>query len=177
MLSAAARTPQLRRAATTALSRSSTRVLRTSAAPRADDQASSTGMKLTFTVPAVAIYQDLPVEMVILPGIDGFFGAMPSHVPTISELKPGVVSIQETAGGPLTKYFVPGGFASIGTDSKLRVSALEAATIDELDVDAVKTGLAQYQAAYASATDDKAKAEAEIGVEVYQAMSYAISEG
>eukprot|EP00965_Chrysotila_dentata_P060110 1993526-Pleurochrysis_carterae.AAC.6 len=149
MLSAAARTPQLRRAATTALSRSSTRVLRTSAAPRADDQASSTGMKLTFTVPAVAIYQDLPVEMVILPGID--------------------VCTWDAEAHEETTHF--------GTDSKLRVSALEAATIDELDVDAVKTGLAQYQAAYASATDDKAKAEAEIGVEVYQAMSYAISEG
>ena len=37
-------------------------------------------------------------------------------------------------------------------------------------------GLAQYSAAYASATEDLAKSEAEIGVEVYQALSYAISE-
>ena len=29
-----------------------------------------------------------------------------------SELKPGVVYVQETAGGPLEKYFVSGGFAS-----------------------------------------------------------------
>ena len=36
--------------------------------------------------------------------------------------------------------------------------------------------LAQYSAAYASATEDLAKSEAEIGVEVYQAMSYAIAE-
>jgi hypothetical protein len=34
----------------------------------------------------------------------------------------------------------------------------------------------RYTVAYASATDDMVKSEAEIGVEVYQAMSYAISE-
>ena len=53
---------------------------------------------------------------------------------------------------------------------------LEAVTIDELDPEAVKVGLAQYAAAYAAATEDYAKSEAEIGVEVYQAMSYAIAE-
>ena len=58
----------------------------------------------------------------------------------------------------------------------LNVSVLEAVTIDELDPEAVKLGLAQYSSAYASASDDYAKSEAEIGVEVYQAMSYAIAE-
>lgn len=58
----------------------------------------------------------------------------------------------------------------------LNVTVLEAVTIDELDPEAVKVGLAQYSAAYAAATEDYAKSEAEIGVEVYQAMSYAIAE-
>jgi len=130
----------------------------------------------TLTDPASCIFEAAPVEMVILPGVDGQFGVMPNHVPTIAELKPGVVSVQEAAGGPLTKYFVSGGFASIGEDSKLAVSTLMAAPLEELDADAIKTGLAQYQAAYEKATDDMVKSEAEIGVEVYQAMSYAISE-
>lgn len=114
--------------------------------------------------------------MVILPGGDGMFGVMANHVPTITELKPGVVSVQEAAGGPLTKYFVAGGFASVNSESVLNVTALEAVTIDELDPEAVKLGLAQYSAAYANATEDYAKSEAEIGVEVYQAMSYAIAD-
>ena len=101
---------------------------------------------------------------------------MPNHVPTIAQLKPGVVQIQENQNGPLTKYFVSGGFASIGADSKLSISALEASLVEDLDAESVKAGLAQYQAAYANATEDLAKAEAEIGVEVYQAMSYAIAE-
>ena len=52
-------------------------------------------------------------------------------------------------------------------ESKL-TTVLEALSVDELDEEAVKTGLAQYSAAYASATEDVEKAEAEIGVEVYQ---------
>ena len=134
------------------------------------------GLTLNFTVPTKSIYKKAKVEMVILPGGDGMFGVMPNHVPTITEVKPGVVSVQETAGGPLTKYFVSGGFASIDSGSVLNVTVLEAVTFDELDPEAVKTGLAQYSAAYASATDDYAKSEAEIGVQVYQAMSHAISE-
>ena len=63
-------------------------------------------------MPSSVLYEDAPVEMVIVPGGDGMFGVMPSHVPTIAELKPGVVSVQETAGGPLTKYFISGGFMS-----------------------------------------------------------------
>lgn len=60
--------------------------------------------------------------------------------------------------------------------SKLNVTVLEAVALEDIDPDAVKTGLAQYSAAYASANDDLAKSEAEIGVEVYSALSYAISE-
>ena len=60
--------------------------------------------------------------------------------------------------------------------SKLNVTVLEAVAIEDIDPEAVKTGLAQYSAAYATATEDLAKSEAEIGVEVYSAMSYAISE-
>merc|ERR1719504_529866 len=102
-------------------------------------------MSFSFTLPAATLYAEVPVEMVILPGVDGQFGVMPNYVPTIAELKPGVVAVQETAGGPLTKYFVPGGFASMSGESKLSVSVLEAALLEDIDEEAVKTGLAQYQ--------------------------------
>lgn len=159
--------------------RASFRAFRATPIPRAEESASkgdSESLTLSFAIPSSPIYQDKNVNMVILPGEDGFFGVMPNHVPTIAQLKPGVVQVQEQSNGPLTKYFVSGGFASIGENSKLSISALEATLVEDLDVEAVKAGLAQYQAAYAAATEDMAKAEAEIGVEVYQAMSYAISE-
>ena len=57
----------------------------------------------------------------------------------------------------------------------LNISALEAVPVEDLDADAVKVGLAQYTDAAAAAKDDVEKAEAEIGVEVYSAMSFAIT--
>lgn len=89
------------------------RALRTTGARLADEAASGGGgLTLNFNLPSKSLYSEASVEMVILPGGDGMFGVMPSHVPTITELKPGVVSVQETAGGELSKYFVSGGFAS-----------------------------------------------------------------
>ena len=45
--------------------------------------------------------------------------------PPTAELKPGIVSIQEAAGGALTKYFVSGGFAS--SDARPAPHALHSA--------------------------------------------------
>ena len=80
----------------------------------ADDAsgAAAGGMSFNFTLPAGSLYENAPMEMVILPGVDGEFALMRDHVPTIAELKPGVVQVQETSGGALTKYFISGGFAS-----------------------------------------------------------------
>ena len=99
-------------------------LLRTSAVRMADDgeRKNIGSLMLTFTVPDKALYEGVPVEMAILPGGDGMFGVMPNHVPTIAELKPGVVSVQEESGGPLIKYFISGGFAS----SKQRCRATSA---------------------------------------------------
>ena len=78
----------------------------------ADAAAGAGGLEFTFTVPSKALYESASVEMVILPGGDGMYGVMPNHVPTVAELKPGVVYVQETAGADLTKFFVSGGFAT-----------------------------------------------------------------
>ena len=43
------------------------------------------------------------VEQVNVPSTDGDFGILPSHVPVIAALKPGVVSI--TQGGSVINYF------------------------------------------------------------------------
>ena len=88
------------------------RGLRASAIARAEGDAAAGGLNFTFTVPTKSLYEDASVEMVILPGGDGQYGVMPNHVPTVAELKPGVVYVQETAGSELTKYFVSGGFAT-----------------------------------------------------------------
>lgn len=52
------------------------------------------------------------VEMVIVPGSEGYFGVLPKHAPVISTLRPGVIDVHQ--GGQVTKqFFVAGGFAEV----------------------------------------------------------------
>ena len=49
-------------------------------------------------------YNKVVVKQVDVPGVTGSFGILPEHVPTIANLKPGVVAITEEDGG-MKKYF------------------------------------------------------------------------
>lgn len=48
--------------------------------------------------------------MVIIPGAAGMFGVLPGHVPTISELKPGLLEVT-VAANDVQKFFISSGFA------------------------------------------------------------------
>ena len=53
--------------------------------------------------------------------------------------------------------------------------AVEAVPVEQLDGEAVKKALADYQAKLVNAKDDYEKASAQIGIEVTQAMESAVS--
>eukprot|EP00275_Glaucocystis_incrassata_P000508 EC119548.1.p2 GENE.EC119548.1~~EC119548.1.p2 ORF type:complete len:100 (+),score=24.49 EC119548.1:231-530(+) len=99
----------------------------------------------------------------MVPGFDGVFGILANHVPTVSQLRPGVVSIQD--GTATEKYFVSSGFALIHKD-RTDILAVEAVKLDDIDTEAVKKGIAEYTSAAAAATTDLEKAKAQIGVDV-----------
>lgn len=133
-------------------------------------------LTLKFSDPQASIV-DGEVDSVTIPGSAGIFGVHPRHVPTISELKPGVVTVEDSSAEEATRhYFVSSGFAIVEPDSIVRINAIAAVPVDQIDADAAKKGLEEYTAAATAATDDVAKAEAEIGVEVHQAMVDAIAE-
>ena len=53
-----------------------------------------------------------PVEMVVVPGTEGYFGVLPQHMLLISTLRPGVIDVYN--GGSISeRYFVTGGFAEV----------------------------------------------------------------
>ena len=112
------------------------------------------------------------VDQVIIPAGSGQMGVLPGHVPTIAELKPGLLSVFE--GAEEKKFFVSSGFAFIHSNSVLDVVAVEAVPLDRLDPEEVRKGLAAYTAKAASANSDAEKAEAQIGVDVHSAMSAAM---
>ena len=89
--------------------------------------------------------------MVIIPGADGLFGVLPGHVPIITELKPGVVTVQ--VDNTVDRYFVSSGFAFVHPDSSTEVCALEAVKVSELDADAIRVGLEGAKSSLASASD------------------------
>ena len=69
-----------------------------------------TKMTLNFCLPHETIYHGAHVAQVIIPGVDGEYGVTVNHVPTVAQLKPGVLQILHEEG-EAEKYFVAGGFA------------------------------------------------------------------
>lgn len=49
------------------------------------------------------------VDLVLLPAVTGDFGAMPGHVPTVAQLRPGVVTVHKELDKTVDKYFVSSG--------------------------------------------------------------------
>ena len=74
----------------------------------------------------------------------------------------------------LSQYFVSSGFAFVHADSTTDICAVEAVPVEQLDAEAVKKGLADYQAKLVNAKDDYEKASAQIGIEVCGAMNSAL---
>jgi F-type H+-transporting ATPase subunit epsilon len=77
-----------------------------------------------------------PVEMVVVPGSEGDFGALPGHAPLISEIRPGVIAVFE-GGQVQERIFVAGGFAEVTAErcTVLAEQAMPVAAIDRLAVD------------------------------------------
>jgi len=128
---------------------------------------------VTFACPHLTICKNKEAQIVRVPGSSGEFGILFNHVPTIAELKPGLVTIQDKQGVE-TKHFISGGFAFVQKDSTCSVNAIEAFSLDELDPEAAKEGYRRFTADLAKAPNDLERAKALIGLEVHQAMCSAL---
>ena len=136
------------------------------------------------------LYNNVSVKQVDVPSFSGSFGILPAHVPTLAVLKPGVVTVYENDGAA-KKFFVSSGTVTINEDSSgnnfnkfvqivylnkqfplftVQLLAEEAVPVGDLDVSAAKELLSQAQSQLASASTDVAKAEAQISIEVSEAL-------
>jgi len=128
-------------------------------------------------MPHDTVFRGEQVDLVLMPAVTGDFGVMPGHVPTVAELRPGLVTVHKELDKTVEKYFVSGGFAFVHEDSTADVCAVEAVPLDDLDPEAIKAGLAEYTSKLASVQakgDDYEIAAAQVGVEVYSAMNAAV---
>ena len=96
------------------------------------------------------------VDMVTLPGAEGYFGVLAGHAPVISSLRPGVI---EVTGGstPNLRLFVRGGFAEVDA-KKVIVLAEEAIPMADFDLAALDRRLADTEEDLAIAKTDAERA-------------------
>ena len=69
---------------------------------------------LELVTPADIMVQKA-ANMVVAPGAEGFFGAMPRHAPLLSDLVRGVVEVHE--GTVVNRYMIDGGLADVSGES------------------------------------------------------------
>jgi F-type H+-transporting ATPase subunit epsilon len=113
-----------------------------------------------------------PVEMVVVPGVEGDFGVLPGHAPLISEVRPGVIAVFE--GGKVEeRIFVAGGFAEV-TAERCTVLAEQALPIGEIDRGGVEADLKDAREDLADAKSDQERAAAERAIAVAEAKITAV---
>lgn len=128
----------------------------------------SDALKLSFSLPHETLYSLKEVTQINVPGINGDFGILANHVPTIEQLRPGIVEIIESSGAT-KEFFVNGGFVTVQPNSVASITAIEAFEPTSFSTDAIKTQLSEAQKDVSNA-DEAVAAEAAIKVEVLEAL-------
>ena len=98
------------------------------------------------------------VEMVTLPGAEGYFGVLAGHAALLSALKPGVIEVRNGAGAPV-KLFVRGGFAEVD-GARVVVLAEEAIPLADFDVAALDQRIRDSEEDLVAAKTDTERARA-----------------
>lgn len=113
-----------------------------------------------------------PVEMVVVPGSEGDFGALPHHAPMMTAVRPGVIDVYQD-GKVTDRIFIAGGFAEV-TEVRVTVLAEEAIKVAELDPADVAARIRAAELCVEEANSDLARSEAQRGLLVAQAMKLAL---
>ena len=120
-----------------------------------------------------ALLKSEPVEMVVVPGMEGNFGVLPKHAPMISTIRPGVIDIY--AGGKVSeRIFVAGGVAEVNPE-RCTILAEEAVPVSDIKADEAQARLEAAEADLKAATTAHDKANAERAFDVARALIAALS--
>jgi len=107
-------------------------------------------LRLEVVTPSRRILEGRASE-VRIPGALGELGILPGHTPLLTSLGTGEVKF--TDGGTAGRLVVQGGFAEVQPDA-VTVLARVAETVDEIDVEAARSELANAQEQLKSASAD-----------------------
>jgi F-type H+-transporting ATPase subunit epsilon len=108
------------------------------------------------------------VGMVVVPGAEGDFGVLPEHAPLISTVRPGVIDVYDDGQAVSDRIFVSGGFAEV-TGERCTVLAEEAVPVKDINQAEVQRRLEELQRELAGATDDRARENLALRIEIAEA--------
>ncbi|KAF7553590.1 hypothetical protein G7Z17_g3476 [Cylindrodendrum hubeiense] len=119
---------------------------------------------------ATAIYKSQDVVQVNIAAESGDMGVLANHVPSIEQLKPGLIEIIEETGGT-KQFFLSGGFATVQPNSVLSINAVEGFPLEDFSVDAIKNQIAEATKVANGSGSEQDIAEAKIELEVLETLS------
>ncbi|KAK1827921.1 ATP synthase [Podospora conica] len=132
-------------------------------------EAVSDKIKLSLSLPHQAIYKSADVVQVNLAAESGEMGVLAQHVPSIEQLKPGIVEVIEESGST-KQFFLAGGFAVVQPNSVLSINAVEGYPIEDFSSEAIKAQIAEAQKVASGNGSEQDIAEAKIELEVLETL-------
>jgi len=126
-------------------------------------------IKLSLSLPHQSIYKSTDVVQVNLAAESGDMGVLANHVPSIEQLRPGIVEIIEESGG-IKQFFLSGGFAVVQPDSQLSINAVEGFPLEDFSPDAVRAQITEAQKIVSGSGSEQDIAEAKIELEVLESL-------
>ncbi|KAG6015747.1 hypothetical protein E4U43_004865 [Claviceps pusilla] len=127
-------------------------------------------IKLSMSLPHQSIYKSQDVVQVNIPAESGEMGVLANHVPSIEQLKPGIVEVVEESGSA-KQWFLAGGFATVQPNSTLSINSPEGYPIEDFSADAIRAGIAEAQKVANGGGSEQDIAEAKIELEVLETLS------
>lgn len=147
--------------------------IRTSIQRRGYADVAADKIKLSLALPHQSIYKSTDVVQVNIPAESGEMGVLANHVPSIEQLKPGLVEIIQESGGS-KHFFLSGGFAVVQPGSQLSINAVEGFPLEDFSTEAVRNQIAEAQKIAGGSGSEQDIAEAKIELEVLESLQAAM---
>lgn len=106
------------------------------------------------------LLKDAQVAMVVVPGADGDFTALPQHAPLMSTIRPGVIEIFAEETAEAERLFVKGGLVQISS-AGLTILAEETLALESVDREDLAKKISDTREDIQDAKDDVERASFE----------------
>ncbi len=117
-------------------------------------------MLLSLGSPRESIFLNKAVESVTVPGVEGYFTLTQNHSLTVSQLRPGLITVKVDQGN-IQEFFVSDGFAFFNVQdgtSLAEISGVEVVPLSALDKDKAAAMISELNAAPKDSDWDKVRA-------------------